>query len=551
LSEIVGIAARYVASGSRPSALATILSASGSTYRRAGARLLAFDDGSSTGSISGGCLESDILLLAREVIASGASRILTYRPGPDDILFGTGLGCEGELTILIEPVRKDLARGFARLADDPSAETLIAVTTLPDDVANAATTIVGERAPAGPPFQRIADGDAGTETFVQRIEPPFALTVFGASPEAGALVRIAGTLGWRVTLADHRAAAATEARFPDAAAIVVGPLESLVERAAPPRGSAAVVMTHNYLHDLTLLRGLANLDLSYLGLIGPRRRRERLLATLEDEGVSLSGENVFGPAGFDLGAEHPEEIALSLAAQVQSVRARSKGGSLRDRELPIHERPAGEGVAVIVLAAGGSTRLGEPKALVPIAHETLVGRATHAALGSGAAGVFVVAGDETDAIAEILEETPAAVVRNPDWERGIATSIRAGLHAAAERTQHLRAVIIMLCDQPFMTASHVERLMTAWSETGAPAVATAYPEGPGVPALFPSDAFDALRALDDRSGARTILRTLGDSVVTIDAIDTRDIDTPDDKRAILERCAIDPRGRDPEGDPDD
>jgi xanthine dehydrogenase accessory factor len=140
-------------------------------------------------------------------------------------------------------------------------------------------------------------------------------------------------------VADPRPAMPTPERFPGVSALLTGPADDLVRSAAPRPGSLAVVMTHHYLHDLPLLRGLLPLPLAYLGLLGPRRRAEKILADLAAEGLPVTSAmraRLRAPVGLDLGAELPEEVALSIVAEMTAVLAGRDARPLRERELPIH-----------------------------------------------------------------------------------------------------------------------------------------------------------------------------------------------------------------------
>ncbi|MEY4938979.1 MAG: hypothetical protein RIQ93_714, partial [Verrucomicrobiota bacterium] len=176
--------------------------------------------------------------------------------------------------------------------------------------------------------------------FVEAVQPPTALFVFGAGDDAQPLVRFARELGWRVTLADPRATFATAERFPEATECVVGRVDELVQRAAPGPDAVAVVMTHHYVHDVPLLRDLLARPLAYLGLLGPKKRAKKILADLAGAGLSAAiqpPDTFRAPVGLDVGAETPEQVALSIIAEVQAVLTHRDGRPLRDRSGPIHE----------------------------------------------------------------------------------------------------------------------------------------------------------------------------------------------------------------------
>jgi xanthine dehydrogenase accessory factor len=327
MKELQAIVGHLCRSGSG-SVLATLATVDGSSYRRPGARMLVTPSGGRSGSISGGCLEEDLVERSARVAASGRAELVVYDTAADnDVIWGVGLGCHGVVRILLEPLPPRPAWALA-LAENLRAgrATDLAVTW------DARTGTVGTSlGAAGEP------GRAGV--FTERIEPPHSLTLFGAGDDAQPLARMALELGWRVTVADPRPAMPTEARFPGVSALVLGPADELVARAAPLPGSLAVVMTHHYLHDVPLLRHLLPLPLAYLGLLGPRRRSERILADLEGEGLRVTTgmrARLRAPVGLDLGAEAPEEVALSIVAEMQAVLSGRDARPLRERDRPIH-----------------------------------------------------------------------------------------------------------------------------------------------------------------------------------------------------------------------
>jgi xanthine/CO dehydrogenase XdhC/CoxF family maturation factor len=175
--------------------------------------------------------------------------------------------------------------------------------------------------------------------FRQRVAPPLAFTVFGAGDDARPLVRFAKELGWHVTVADPRPTHLTPERFPEADRRIVGPAAGLVRSSSIDPDSAAVVMTHHYVHDVPVLRGLLERPPAYVGLLGPKQRGERILADLGREGFVPSVETLtrfHSPVGLDLGAETPDEVALSIVAEIQSALAGRDARPLRLRHHPIH-----------------------------------------------------------------------------------------------------------------------------------------------------------------------------------------------------------------------
>ncbi len=173
--------------------------------------------------------------------------------------------------------------------------------------------------------------------------PPRALIIFGAEQDAQPVVHLARTLGWHITLVDTRARSASPQRFREADEVMLCRTEDIATRIPLPQDAAAVIMTHNYLDDIALLRQLLPSQASYVGILGPKQRTMKLLEELAAEGVHLTEAQVarlHNPIGLDIGAETPEEIALSIIAEANAVFARRDGGFLRDRNAPIHDEVA-------------------------------------------------------------------------------------------------------------------------------------------------------------------------------------------------------------------
>jgi xanthine dehydrogenase accessory factor len=250
--------------GPEGAVLATVVRTEGSTYRKAGARMLALADGRTVGCVSGGCLEADLVERAKRVRATGAPESVVYdTTAPEDLVWGLGLGCNGVVEVRLERI----ALGSA------------AYVALHDEA---------------------------------RRNPVPRLAVFGAGPDAVPLVRIAAVLGWRVTVVDARPAFARPERFPDADRVLHARPEEAVARVEVDAATSCVLMTHNYAHDLAVLATPA----PYLGLLGPARRRDLLL---RDLGLDHVPPRIHGPVGLDLGGQSPEEIALEIASQILQV----------------------------------------------------------------------------------------------------------------------------------------------------------------------------------------------------------------------------------------
>lgn len=327
LSRIITALARVPG---QPAALATLVKVEGSSYRRPGARLLVLADSTRLGSISGGCLEDDIVLRAERVLASGKPETAVYdTTSENDLVWGVGLGCQGVVRILIEPLPAGRPQWIEALGDNLRArrETELAV-------------VHGGNARHGTHLASAApSGLRSDEVFLETVAPPPSLVVFGAGDDAQPLVRMAKEIGWHVTVADPRAAYATTDRFPLADAVIPSPTTLIKERLPLDERTFAVIMTHRYKEDLLLLRALLPQPLAYLGLLGPHQRTERLLDQLRAAGFS-PGETMLArlhaPVGLDLGGKTPETVALAILAEMQSRLTKRAPIHLRDRTAPIH-----------------------------------------------------------------------------------------------------------------------------------------------------------------------------------------------------------------------
>jgi len=329
-----------------PVALITVVETIGSTYSKAGHRILIADSGDYQGLVSGGCLEGDLAEHAADVLRKDEARIVTYDLRDDaDELFGLGVGCDGLLRILIQPMRAATGyQPFAAIADAMLAEGPGAVATViePGDSGEpvGATLVHGDGAPlchllSAAAAERLAalcerareTQSTGIETLpggcrvlVSVVPPVPKLLVLGAGLDAIPLVAMACRLGWRVHLGDHRPAYLDREPFAAASAVsevVPGNIGAAFDIAG---FDAIIVMSHHLATDEAYLRELAAFEPKYIGVLGPRARRRKLLDAIGAAGTGF-GARLRGPVGLDLGADSPETIALSILAEIQQVLA--------------------------------------------------------------------------------------------------------------------------------------------------------------------------------------------------------------------------------------
>jgi xanthine dehydrogenase accessory factor len=238
-----------------PAALVTIVSTTGSTPQRVGAKMLVFGDGHTVGTIGGGCYENDAFGKARHAIATRAPQLVHYELS-DDFAQETGLICGGQMDVYIEP-----------------------------------------------------------------IEPSPELYIVGAGHVGFHLARIAQEVGFRVHVADDREKFANTERFPTATEIIVDDIPSWLTRARIPAHAYVVIVTRGHTNDLEALRALAPRDLRYLGLIGSRAKVARIYEALREDRMSDDALlRVHAPIGLDIGAVTPQEIAVSILAELIAVK---------------------------------------------------------------------------------------------------------------------------------------------------------------------------------------------------------------------------------------
>ena len=369
-------------------ALATVVGVEGSSYRRPGARMLVCEGGGSTGTVSAGCLESDVVEHAKRVIRAGAAKLVEYDTAStgEEMAWGLGLGCNGVVRVLVEPLApgspyvEALRRSCEGQADAAPVRVATVYQHTPSGPAAArietgARLLIGGGGEVGRekldgeaaamlegelralPFAGAASGahvfdvdGAGVKVFVETLLPPVPLVIFGAGHDALPVVELARGLGWQTQVVDPQARRASLSRFAAADHVTLArPGEVAAQVGITPR-TLTLLMSHNYSHDLELLKFLLASPARYIGVMGPRKRTERMLGELAagDEAFRLGEEDrerLYSPAGLDVGANSPAEVALSIVAEMRAVLDGRRGGLLRERRGSIHGRPSdGEGV---------------------------------------------------------------------------------------------------------------------------------------------------------------------------------------------------------------
>jgi xanthine dehydrogenase accessory factor len=369
-------------------ALATVVSVEGSSYRSPGARMLVCEGGTSAGTISAGCLESDVIEHAKRVTKAGEAKLVEYNTAStsDDLAWGLGLGCNGIVRVLVEPLEPDsLYVDALRRSCEANAAPVVVATLyqhMPSEsTPHAARIETGARLLmqedgnirrdklSGPvaaviesEVRALSHGEvmSGTRTldvngcavtvFIETLMPPVPLVIFGAGHDALPIVELARGLGWQTEVVDPQARPISLSRFGIADKVTLSRPEDVAAQVCITPRTLTLLMSHNYAYDLALLRFLLASPARYIGVMGPRKRTERMLGELGEDEETLRLEEadlslLYFPAGLDIGANAPAEIALSIVAEMRAVLDGRRGGMLRERRGSIHSS-SGDGERV-------------------------------------------------------------------------------------------------------------------------------------------------------------------------------------------------------------
>jgi xanthine dehydrogenase accessory factor len=304
-------------------AVATVVATRRSAPRPVGSKLFVSDSGQLEGSVSGGCVESDVVLAAQQVLEGGPPRLLTYGI-TDEMAFGIGLPCGGEIDVFVEELTE---------TERPDVTlTVVAGEGVGERLHDPELELAARRRGSSHVIEL-----EGRTVLADVTAPPPRLFVYGAVDTAEALCRAAKLLGWRTVVADARASFATAERIPSADELILHWPDEALTHVQPDLGTAVVVLTHDDKFDLPLIRGALAGDAFYVGWIGSRRNQERRRGLLRDEGITDDElARISGPSGLDIGAATPSETAVSILAEILAVRAGRPGGRLRDAKTRIH-----------------------------------------------------------------------------------------------------------------------------------------------------------------------------------------------------------------------
>ena len=292
--------------------LGTVYKTEGPTYRKAGAMMLFNDLGQQFGLLSGGCLEADIQQQAAKVMRSEQAIKLCYDGSDeDDVSFLLGIGCGGTVHILLQALNANTH--YLGLIDAHNSLQAGKAGVFSQEIPKAGETNANWLEQGSPPRAELQETPEGL-WLKSPITPPPRLLVVGGGADARPMLSMAANLGWSTVLWDSRPANARREYFPSANIILRDPIETIAQLAEVKRCDAAVVMSHNLQLDASAIQQLQHLELRYLALLGPEVRKARVLALAGLTDGTLR-HPISGPAGFRIGAELPEGIALSILAE--------------------------------------------------------------------------------------------------------------------------------------------------------------------------------------------------------------------------------------------
>ncbi|HAC62225.1 MAG TPA: xanthine dehydrogenase [Cyanothece sp. UBA12306] len=343
--------------------LATIVNTFGSTYRQKGARMLITETGEMVGTLSGGCVENDLVEYTKQI--TNKPLLISYdATSEEDLLWGFGLGCKGKVEILLEKLDHSLNLSPLNLINQCLKHQKQGVIATIFSVEGKLDLKIGSRFlvyPDGNIYTDIQEKDlknrlaadtilakntrqntvnrhqlsAGiVEVLIEVINPPTFLIIFGAGQDVLPVVELAKMIGWQVTVVDCRAQEKSYQRFAKADQIILTRRQIISQQISIEENTVAVVMTHNYFDDHDIIKFLLPTKIPYLGVMGSKNRIAKIIEELNPTKTQL--EKLYSPIGLDIGADTPTEIASAIISEIQAVLTKRNGGFLKHRSQPLH-----------------------------------------------------------------------------------------------------------------------------------------------------------------------------------------------------------------------
>jgi len=350
----------------KSAALATVVKVRGSSYRSPGARMLITEDGKWVGSISGGCLEGDALRKARKVMTDKVAMTVTYDTTEESNQnLGIGLGCNGVIDVLIEPIDPASPDNPVSIfAEFIKTDEPLGVATIFSGQHTAEKLIINEQDIvtnkfSNPVLSALVETDLKSvfsshrseakkysleneyEVFLELVQPTISVILFGGGFDARPVSQLAKSLGWEVSVTDECVAHIAPLFFPTADKLAMCDRKFIERDFNITPYTACVLMSHNYEYDRDVLKTLLQSQTPYIGILGPKKRFDKMKAEFLKEGIEINNETlsrIHSPIGLDIGAEAPDEIAVAIIAEIQSKFSYRSGGFLKYRNGPIHQR---------------------------------------------------------------------------------------------------------------------------------------------------------------------------------------------------------------------
>ena len=318
--------------GTEKAVLASVVDLEGSSYRRPGVRMLLWEKGDMVGAVSGGCVEKEIQRQAVQVFSDGIPKMMSY-----DGRYR--LGCEGLIFILLEPFEPDAhtLEAFDRAIRARRDFEMISYFGDLEDAGEPMGTLLeweGKEYSLRPDFKT----EKADKSYKQRFTPCFRMVIIGGEHDAVTLCEISAKMGWEVHVITHPTDDKTRDHFPGSESFH-GLLPEEITAVGIDDQTAVLLMTHSFSRDLGYLLALKSGTAAYLGVLGPKKRREKLFDALIEQDPEVETQfldGIYGPAGLDLGAETPQEIAISILSEVLAVTRKQDVKSLRDKKGTIH-----------------------------------------------------------------------------------------------------------------------------------------------------------------------------------------------------------------------
>ena len=511
--------------------LVTLFSTEGSSYQKAGARLLVSISGESQGLLSGGCLEGEFTRRALESWQQQQSQHYFVDTRDDgDFLLGYGLGCRGAMTVVFEPIRfKSLEAGRCERLLDPDSQLNQAIHIYDRSTQRLWRALeydsswdLSEGFPCALPLEKDALQDLSESlVLVEGKAERKELLVFGAGSDVLPLVELAKSLGWKTKVYDRSPARIESQNWPDGVEIHCKSIQESIAEVNNQEHVYPVIMTHNFALDLEILAGLKTKDkLSYIGLLGPQHRKEALFEELSSQGLCTKSiePKIYAPVGLQLGGRKPSEIALSIMSQIQAFSYGYERKKMKHKD-----------VSIVILAAGASRRLGFPKQLLRHNGRSLLQNTINTAKKLKNDGIYVVLGAYCEQVSFDLPEDVLAVY-NPKWEEGMASSIRAGVRAITrgKKLSTSQSILILTVDQVSLNHEHLLNLVEEARQSQVDVAASTYGGAVGIPALFSLSLSEKMVELQGDKGGKSIIDSVENRVLVENETLSQDIDCLED-----------------------